>query len=68
MILLIWLGFFVLCLVVMGPFAIMQMVKAKPFACPQCSTVIKMTGNRGKCNRCKVKLFKHSNGKYMQRA
>ena len=64
MIIPILLGLFILCIILMIPFAAIKMAKAKPVPCPVCETEIKLISNTAKCPNCKTKLFKHVSGEY----
>lgn len=67
MILVLILGFFILCVIVMIPVAIVKMSRAKPIVCPQCEADFKLISSTGKCPNCKAKLFKHVSGEYKLR-
>lgn len=50
--------------VVMFPFALFKVAKAKKTKCPACERDVKLVTNAAKCPFCKTKLFKHADGDY----
>lgn len=59
--------FFILCVIIMIPVAIVKTAKAKPIHCPQCEADFKLISSTGKCPNCKAKLFRHKSGEYQLR-
>jgi Zn finger protein HypA/HybF involved in hydrogenase expression len=56
--------FLILATFFIGMLVTFVFAKHKKVVCPNCENQVKLVGNKIKCPRCKVKLFKDTSGEY----